>query len=98
MDGLGARKLFKLSQDLHHTLSQGPIPPNPRWSACNLYGRPPELNFSACKYPCQSFLLRVDISSRRVIQVVLQHNFVLFICLFTGNIFHDITHIVNISN
>ena len=64
---------------------------------CNLYGH---LNLTLVLANTQSLLLRLDISSRRVIQVVLQHNFVfyLFICLFTGNIFHDITHIVNISN
>ena len=62
---------------------------------CNLYGR---LNLTLVLANTQSLApLRVDTSSRRVIQVVLQHNFVfyLFICLFTGNIFHDITHIVN---
>ena len=58
---------------------------------CNLYGR---LNLTLVLANTQFLLLRVDISSRRVIQVVLQHNFVfyLFICLFTGSIFHDITH------
>ena len=61
---------------------------------CNLYGH---LNLTLVLANTQSLLLRVDISSRRVIQVVLQHTFVfyLFIYLFTGN---DITHIVNISN
>ena len=29
---LGAKKLFKLSQDLHLTLPQGPTLPSPRWS------------------------------------------------------------------
>ena len=61
---LVARMLFKLSQDLHHTLSQGPTPPNQRWSATCIW--PPELNSSACKYPVSPLK-----GSRRVIKVVL---------------------------
>ena len=47
---------------------------------CNLYGR---LNLTLVLANTQFLLLRVDTSSRRVIQVVLQHNLcVLFIHMF----------------
>ena len=61
---LGAKKLFKLFHDLHHTLPQGPTPPSP---PTDIYmGRPPE--YDTCAGQCLGPPLRgrPQMASRKI--------------------------------